>query len=483
MRTAFGYIRRSSYKQQENNSVEIQKQHIQEFAKRNQLNVPDEFIFIEDVTSAYSKEADQRKVLMRLGEKMIEMNVSILIFHDISRMDRTGYSFTLDFYRPLLKELPHLKVYTTQSNEPIDPDDMNIKMNFLLYQHESEVKSERAINSLISDLNQEMPNRPGSRTPFGYAQINKKLIPDSNAKIVAFIYFLYSWGQSLQKIALLLNKADISPPKGTTWRSSTIGNILNNPVYTGNLTWEIPKLKDGQKIFNFENTHEPITNNFYLQLHKRNKMLQNKYGRIDTPFLFLNKIKCRDCHQLLTTQNGSTTSNGKKYQYLYYVCKKCNYKVDALDVHKKLIPEVLRKVQNLVKSNQTKSHSLNYLSQMKNETEREIQQTNEILDNLSKKLAFSREINDRELKLQIVSLVDQNKNSLDDYLRCKDRLKKIILGIESDQFFTRFSDILKYKLGLTEKRLILLYFVDFVYISSNQNTYVQYKENYFEDLN
>ena len=35
MNLAFGYIRRSSYKQLENNSVEIQKSHIQDYARRN----------------------------------------------------------------------------------------------------------------------------------------------------------------------------------------------------------------------------------------------------------------------------------------------------------------------------------------------------------------------------------------------------------------------------------------------------------------
>ncbi|WP_153464409.1 hypothetical protein [Sediminibacillus terrae] len=49
MDLAFGCIRRSSYKQQDNNSIEIQKAHIQEFASRKNLTVPDEFIYIEDV--------------------------------------------------------------------------------------------------------------------------------------------------------------------------------------------------------------------------------------------------------------------------------------------------------------------------------------------------------------------------------------------------------------------------------------------------
>jgi DNA invertase Pin-like site-specific DNA recombinase len=197
LKSAFAYIRRSSYKQQENNSVEIQKQHIQEFAKRNQLFVPDELIYIEDVTSAYSKRADQRKKLMEMGERMVEMNIPTVIFHDISRMDRTGYSFTIDFYRPMLEKLPELEVYTTGSNEPIDPEDTSIKMNFLLFQHESEVKSERAVGNLTTFLESKETYRPGSKTPYGYNQIKKQkhqqqLEPNENADIVSFIFFLSS---------------------------------------------------------------------------------------------------------------------------------------------------------------------------------------------------------------------------------------------------------------------------------------------------
>ncbi|XZF75596.1 recombinase family protein [Bacillus sp. AL-1R] len=229
MKTAFAYIRRSSYKQQKNNSVEIQKQLIQEFAKRNQLFVPDDLIYIEDVTSAYSKQASKRKQLMELGERMVEMNIPTVIFHDISRMDRTGYSFTIDFYRPLLEELPELEVYTTESNKPIDPEDSKIKMYFLMSQYESEIKSDRAVCNLIADLENEDSFRPGSKTPFGYNQVKKQLEPNDNAEIVNFIFFLSSWGKSLQKIATILNEAEIPSPKGGVWRPSTVENIIKNP--------------------------------------------------------------------------------------------------------------------------------------------------------------------------------------------------------------------------------------------------------------
>lgn len=115
-------------------------------------------------------------------------------------------------------------------------------------------------------------------------------------------------------------------------------------------------------------------------------------------------------------------------------------------------------------------------------TEFNIKLTNDTLEKLSHRLAFAGEINDRDLELNIVSLVNQYKDNLDEYNQGKDNLNKIKLGVKADQFFPRFSDILKYQLGLEEQRLIILYFLDYVSISANQNTLVQYKTSFLEDL-
>ncbi|MBG9754286.1 recombinase family protein [Lysinibacillus sphaericus] len=478
---AFGYVRRSSYKQLDNNSVELQKQHIQEFASRNGLNVPDEFIFIEEATSAYSKRAGQRKVLMLLKEKMVEMNVSTVIFHDASRMDRTGYSFTIDFYRPLLEKLPCLEVYTTKNNEPINPDSTEMKMNFLLFQHESEVKSERAIGSLLSDLEQETIIRPDSKTPYGYNQKDKKLYPNEAAEIVSFIFFLYSWGYSLNKIASLLNEADIPSPKGKQWGSSTIENIIKNPVYTGDLTWEVHKRKEGQSIFIFKNAHKPIINNFLLQSHSQNKLLQEKYGRFDTPFLFLNKLKCKHCQQVLATQNASTKRKGKSYQYYYYVCKLCNYKVVADEVHEILMPSILEQVHSLAMLKNTQQQTLEYLTQMQGNVEEQILNTENLIDNLMQKTILAEQLGDRELELAIFSCLGNYQDRLIELQRCRDNLMKTYQSVESNYFSSLFQNILTHQLNMTEKRLIILYFVDFVLLSAEFKTTIHFKTNIFDE--
>ncbi|WP_400245561.1 recombinase family protein [Niallia sp. JL1B1071] len=488
MKLAFAYIRRSSYKQQENNSVEIQKQHIQEFAKRNQLSVTDDLIYIEDVTSEYSKRAAQRKKLMELGEKMVEMNIPTVIFHDISRMDRTGYSFTIDFYRPMLEKLPELEVYTTNSNKPIDPEDTSIKMNFLLFQHESEVKSERAVGNLTTFLESKETFRPGSKTPYGYNQIKKQkhqqqLEPNENADIVSFIFFLSGWGKSLQKIAIILNEAEIPSPKGGIWRSSTVENILKNPVYIGELIWNVHKRKDdGQRQFIFEKSHQPIINKFLPQLIKQNNHLQKTFGRIDTPFLFLNKVKCKHCAQPLSTQNGSTKRNGIKYDYYYYVCKSCGYKVGIQEVHNRFIPEILIRVKELISTNQIIPKTLAFINELSIEVEQTVDTKQILLQKLEEKLKIARDLKDRELELKILEFIQQHKNSLREYTICQENLKATYQLVEKDQFFSRFNEILDHQLGSDEKRLIILYFVDYLILSTDQEPQLHFKSNIFSNL-
>lgn len=211
MNLAFGYIRRSSYKQQENNSLELQKSHIKEYAQRNNFTVPDEFMIIEDVTSAFSKRANQRKELMRLKNMMIKTKVPRVIFYEESRMDRTGYTFVLDFYRPLQAIFPEVEVYTTNETEPFNPNNPRTQIALLLFRQESEIKSERAVARLLADLEDDNIIRPGAKVPYGYNQVNKKLVPNEKGEIVSFIYFLQSWGTSMGKIASILNDASFYP--------------------------------------------------------------------------------------------------------------------------------------------------------------------------------------------------------------------------------------------------------------------------------
>ncbi|MFT8320835.1 MAG: recombinase family protein [Bacillus sp. (in: firmicutes)] len=477
MNLAFGYIRRSSYKQQENNSLELQKSHIKEYAQRNNFTVPDEFMIIEDVTSAFSKRANQRKELMRLKNMMIETKVPRVIFYEESRMDRTGYTFVLDFYRPLQAIFPEVEVYTTNETEPFNPNNPRTQIALLLFRQESEIKSERAVARLLADLGDDDIIRPGAKVPYGYNQVNKKLVPNEKGEIVSFIYFLQSWGTSMGKIASILNNASIPAPQGGIWRSSTVENILKNPVYTGKVVWTIHKGKS-KKPHELIDRHEPLIDTFLLQLNENNIKLQNEFGRLDTPFLFLNKLSCRHCHEKLVTQNGSTTRKGKKYFYQYYVCKNCNYKIDINDVHEKLQTRILNHIHQLYNNEETQSNTMSYLLKLDQSIKENIVKTEEHID----KIAFANEQSDRELQEFIDTLNNKYIAILKDLIRSQHTVQELMEGVESGLFFERFKQVLQLQLGDAEKRLMNLYFIDQILISPDKPFQINYRNNVFESF-
>ncbi|WP_430495328.1 recombinase family protein [Rossellomorea marisflavi] len=481
MTMAFGYIRRSSYKQQDNNSVEIQKSHIIEFANKKGLTVPEEFIVIEDVTSAFKKRASQRKELMRLKSLMIETKIANVIFYEESRMDRTAYTFVLDFYRPLKAELPDIAIYTTNSEEPFNPENEQNKIAFLLHRQESEIKSDRAVGNLIAHLESGEKNRPGSKVPYGYDQVNNILYPNEHAEVVMFIYYLHSWGVSMNKIATSLNEAEVLSPSGKAWRSSTIENILKNPVYTGTLHWEVQKSKE-KKSYKFPDNHEPLIDNHLKQISEINVDLQKNFGRLDTPFLFLNKLSCNDCRNLLTSQNGSTKRNGVHYSYQYYVCKCCNYKIEIEELHKQLLPDIFKHIQSFNTNAELNEASKAHLSSMNHFIQDNIENHKKKIDKARAKGCIAEEEGDTELKQLADNLVLRLESTVDDLRLYSDAVHELLGSFESGDFLLRFSICLNAKLSITEKRLMILYFVQDVTISPVKAPRIYFSENLFEQL-
>jgi site-specific DNA recombinase len=481
MTLAFGYIRRSSYKQQENNSVEIQKSHILEYASRKGLSVPEDFIIIEDVTSAYNKRANQRKELMRLKEMMVETKIPNVIFYEESRMDRTAYTFVLDFYRPLKEIIPDILVYTTHSEIPFNPDNEQNKIALLLYRQESEIKSSRAVGNLIAHLEAEEKTRPGSKVPFGYKQVNKMLTPNEDAEIVTFIYYLHSWGESMGRISTILNEAEIPSPSGKEWRHSTIENILKNPVYTGTLIWDIQKSKT-EKKYEFRNFHEPLIESSLKQICDINIQLQKNFGRLDTPFLFLNKLTCADCGDKLANQNGSTKRNGISYLYQYYVCRTCNYKLAINELHENLLPQTFKHVQSFITAESMKTTLAANFAQFQQTIKKNIDKLKNTIDKAHSKGCIAKEQGDKELEDAAAFLQVKYQASIDALVSYSKSVDELNGALDSDVFFHRFNHLLNASLAITEKRLIILYFVEEILISPEKPPQLIFCKNFFAQL-
>lgn len=478
---AFAYIRRSSYKQQLNHSVETQKARILDFAKNKGLSIPEEFIIIEDVTSAYSKEASQRKALMRLKERMIESDINIVVFNEESRMDRTGYTFVLDFYRPLLNHFGKVNVYTTESNEIWSPENQHVKIAFILYHQESTIKSERAIGDLKAHLQSEEGKRPGSKVPYGYSQVNKKLIPNSQSEIVSFIYYLHSWGYSMKHIADCLNSADIPSATNGKWAVSSVESILKNKVYTGTLKWNIKKGKEAE-TFTFPSSHPPIVSETLIGLIEMNYQLQQSYGRLNTPFLLLNKVICSNCQKLLKCKNSSTNRAGKQYNYRYYICSHCSYKWQAEELHRTVFEKLTHYIKQLCSNDEHRDIIEQFLQQHCKFFNQCMKDVEKKLDLLLTKEALAKVNSDQKL----LNLIAHKNNEL---IHEREVLQSKQLLLETMQesfvdgsFLKRFTFVSEENLNEQELRLLILYFVESITVSSSSMPAITFTSDVLRDL-
>ena len=85
----------------------------------------------------------------------------------------------------------------------------------------------------------------GSVTPYGYTkeklknQKGYKLVPDPDEnKVLKLIFDLYTNSMGIRNICKHLDSLGIKPRNSENWNTSTIRDILSNPVYIGKILWQ-----------------------------------------------------------------------------------------------------------------------------------------------------------------------------------------------------------------------------------------------------
>lgn len=244
-------------------------------------------------------------------------------------------------------DYPHVKFFSTQSEAEWNPNDPIVQAKLVFAAEESEIKSVRAKDAQKSLLDREQPTRPGSRTPIGYDMTDGVLHPNEDAEIVQLIFHLACWGHSHGLIADYLNQCTITTKKVKYWNSSTIGYILSNKVYSGNLAWNVRTSYDSSKPKNeleidlFKNVHEPIISPTTFHLSKQINELKKQVGTMNTPYYLRSILKCKKCNCLLVAKDNSP--KGKNGKYMIYKCTGCKNSVPIIPVHQAVLNDLQKR--------------------------------------------------------------------------------------------------------------------------------------------
>ena len=302
------YLRVSTEDQaREGFSLPEQRERLETFCKFKGYEIVD---YYEDAGIS-AKTGNYRPEFERLKKDIKSKRINTIIALKLDRITRSIFD-----WEKLMTFLDENDAYIDCANDEVNTTNANGKMVSRLLmsvsQNEIERTSERTKVGLAGAIKQgHLP----SQAPLGYKHENKKLVIDYSTKdVVVRIFELYYNGNSYQTISNILNKEQVLGK--TNWRDSTITAILENEVYKGDFVHG----KRTKHPTYYENVVEPlVSKEMWEDCQAQKKKNSRAYQRTLT-YLFLQKIRCPRCNNLM---GGKATKKKNGNVYYYYYCNDC----------------------------------------------------------------------------------------------------------------------------------------------------------------
>jgi site-specific recombinase len=326
----------------DSSSIQTQKMMLEKYANDNGIIIVD--YYIDD---GYSGTNFDRPAFPRMIADIDDEKVNMVITKDLSRLGRdyvrTGYY--IDFYFKD-KDIRYIaindNVDTLYENNDIAPF-KNILNEMYAKDTSRKVKIAKR---LLMQKGLYMAAQP----PYGYKKDpndkNHLVIDEEAAKVVKLIFDLVLSNMGISTIAKELNKRCVPIPsvykasKGyqcyqtlldsrklkyndddvEKWSTATVGNILRNQMYVGDMVGnkrEIKNYRTGKQIIHTKdeyivipNTHEPIISR--EDFEKVQKQVSNKHrpSKTNHENIFRGILKCANCGRSMTMYH-KVLANGK----------------------------------------------------------------------------------------------------------------------------------------------------------------------------
>lgn len=357
-------------------------------------------------------EARKRDDFNRMMEDCRAGKIDRILCKSISRFARNTKEY-IQFVRELLR----LGVSIHFEKENIDTGKMTSEQIAQIYGAFAQMESTNHADNMRTSVRMRMEKGlfiPPS-APYGYRIAGRDLeIVPEEAEVVRRIYSAYLAGQGKDDIARELNRMGVDRGRGREkWHPSTVGYILTNISYTGDMIWQKSFATDtipfqrvrnqGQKPRYFvEGCHPPIVSQEdFQQVQKLMASRKEQFigGAKPQNSIYRKRIFCGECGSMYRLK----VTNGKPY----WVCRR--HDQGKADCPITQIPEleieqaVLRLYRKL---KQNSAHVLRpALEQLQELRERELRSNRRISD-IDKEIAHLTEQNLVLVRLKSKGYVD-----------------------------------------------------------------------------
>lgn len=325
LKIAAAYIRVSTHDQEEY-SPESQIKLIRDYAKKNEILLPDEFIFRDDGISG--RRADKRPEFQRMISKAKENPApfQLILVWKYSRFARNQEESIV--YKALLKK--ENKIDVISISEPLVEGPFGSLIERII-----EWTDEYYSIRLSGEVKRGMMEKAGRGEPvsipaFGYDIREKQyVLNEKEAPLVQMIFRDFLAGAGAREIAMKLNNMGVRTHRGNLFDNRNINYILRNPVYIGKIRWtptgRVKRNARSEDTMITDGAHTPIISqeiwdNTQALLEQHEKMY-SKFARVNSPkkpFMLQGMVRCSNCGSTLCM---CSTGSLQCHAYAHGKCK------------------------------------------------------------------------------------------------------------------------------------------------------------------
>ena len=378
------YLRlsRDDEREDESQSISNQRDYIMNYIIRNNLMLIDEYV--DDGVSGTRFDRDGFE---RLISDIENGRINMVITKDTSRLGR-NISQSLYYSTEYFQEKNVRYVALADGIDTFDKSQNTDMLMFKAFYNEMYVKD---ISSKIkATLNSQKRNGKfmGGNAPYGYKRNlpydkHELIIDEEQAEIVKRIYDMFISGLGIKKIADTLTDDNIPIPsiqknlnRGVkssvygVWQQTTIGDILTNPTYKGDLT----QCREYKVSYKSKKRRKNNKDNWIVAKgacpaiidEETFELVQSMYSKNKNrtenskEFLLRGFLICKECGHTISIGQTNWTCNGvKKSKNICY----CNYykkfsrynvcsphKLDYNELEKEILKDIKQKCKKYLKT-------------------------------------------------------------------------------------------------------------------------------------
>ena len=300
MKTAAAYIRVSTEDQVEY-SPDSQLKAIRDYARKNDMILPEEFIFVDEGISG-RKAAKRPEFMKMIGTAKIKpKQFDVILLWKFSRFARNREDSIV--YKSMLRKQCGIEVISI--SEQLGEDKTSILIEALI-----EAMDEYYSINLAEEVRRGMTEKAQrgevvSTPPFGYDVKDNVFVPNpETAPVVKMIFNKYLSGRGCLEIAKELNTMGIRTKYGNKWENRGVEYVLRNVVYTGKLTWTPVKSKTrdykNEASIITQGKHEPIIeqeifDKVQKMILEKKKLFPKHSRQSSNEFMLKGFLKCSNC--------------------------------------------------------------------------------------------------------------------------------------------------------------------------------------------